>query len=96
MSNWERKDAGTLADALGKHIRSNPNLTQEYELLSAIRLSVDAASTTVNTNAVDLSRYRSAVCAICRCASLYECDAERGWSANCAFVFENTSQFCDL
>lgn len=96
MSDWERREANTLADAIAKHIRRNPGLTPDYELLSAIRLVVDAASTTVRTNAVELSRYRSTVCAICRNTNLYECDAEQGWSANCAFVFENTSQFCEF
>jgi hypothetical protein len=96
VSNWERREADTLADAIGKHIKANPNLVRENQLLAAIKLSVDAASTTVNTNAAELSRHRAGVCAICRESSLYECDVAQGWSGDCAFVLSNASQFADL
>jgi tRNA threonylcarbamoyladenosine modification (KEOPS) complex Pcc1 subunit len=93
MSNWERREADTLADAIGKHVKANPELVKENRLLSVIKLSVDAASTTVNTSAADLSRYRAEVCAICRGSTLYECDVAEGWSSACAFVFTNASEF---
>jgi hypothetical protein len=96
VSNWERRDADTLADAIGKHIKANPDLVKENQLLSVIKLTVDAASTTVNTNAGELHRFRADVCAICRNSNLYECDVAEGWSSECAFVFSNASQFADL
>ncbi len=96
MSNWERKEADNLADAIGKHIRSNPDLAEANELLAEIRLAVATASQRVDTNAEELNRYRSTVCKICRDASLYECDVEERWSVNCTFVFANTTQFGDL
>jgi hypothetical protein len=93
MSNWERREADTLADAIGKHIKANPDLVKENQLLSVIKLSVDAASTTVNTNAEELQRFRAEVCAICRRSNLYECNVAEGWSSECAFVFTNASEF---
>jgi hypothetical protein len=96
VSNWNRREADTLAEAICKHIRSHPNLTVENELLESVQLEVDAASTTVNTNSAELSRFRSKVCAICRGSSLYECDVDEGWSVDCALIFTNTTQFGDL
>jgi hypothetical protein len=93
LSNWERREADTLAEAIGKHIKANPELVKENRLLSVIKLSVDVASTTVNTNEADLIRYRAEVCAVCRGSTLYECDVAVGWSGNCAFVFSNASEF---
>jgi hypothetical protein len=59
-------------------------------------LSVDAAATTINTDAGELHRFRTDVCSICRNSNLYECDVAEGWSSECAFVIANASQFADL
>jgi hypothetical protein len=96
LSNWERREADTLAEAIGKHIKANPDLAKENRVLAVIRLSVDAASTTVNTNSDELSRYRAEVCAVCRESTLYQCSVAQGWTSDCAFVFSNASQFGDL
>jgi hypothetical protein len=93
MSNWERREICTLADAIGKHIKANPELVKENQLLSVIQPSVDAASTTVNTNTADLCRHRAEVCAICRGSTLYECNGTDAWPSECAFVFTNASEF---
>jgi hypothetical protein len=96
MSNWERRDADTLADAIGKHVRNFPDLVAVNKMLIAIRVVVDEASTTVNTTPGELQRYRAQVCSLCRGNNLYRCDVPEGWSENCAFIFYNTSQFGDL
>lgn len=96
MSNWVRKEADILADAIGKHIRNNPDLHVVNQRLAKIRIMVDGASITVNTTQGELVRYRTLVCAECRGSKLYECDVPVGWSANCALIFHNTSQFSDL
>jgi hypothetical protein len=96
MSHWERREADTLADAIGKHIKANPDIVKENQLLARVLLSVDAASTTVDTNAGQLQRFRADVCAICRRSNMYECDVAEGWSSACAFVFSNASQYADL
>jgi hypothetical protein len=96
MAIWERKDAEVLADAIGKHRRSNPDQVDSNALLAAIEKAVDAHSNTVATTAEDVRRFRGQVCAICRGANLYECDVEEGWSQNCAFVITNTTSFGSL
>jgi hypothetical protein len=96
MANWERRDADTLAEALGKHRRNNPHLIEENALLTRIQQEVDASASTVNTTAGTLSRHRAQVCAICRASKLYACDVPQGWSSNCALVFANTTEFSPL
>lgn len=96
MSNWDRKEADHLADAIGKHIKANPEFVRENQLLAIVRMAAHAASTTVNTNAAELNRCRAGVCAVCRGSNLYACDVAVGWSDDCAFVFANTSQFAVL
>ena len=96
MSNWERKAADTLADAIEKHCKRNPGQTEEVAQLCVIQKAVDGAANTVTTSTSDLERYRSQVCAICRASKLYDCDVPEGWSRNCAFIYENTTAFTPL
>ncbi len=96
MTDWDRKDADTLADAIGKHIRNHPDMGEENELLAVIRSGADNASESSSTTSEELQRYRSLVCAICRGAGLYECDADEGWSRNCQFISSNTTGFGGL
>jgi hypothetical protein len=96
MSNWERRDADTLADAIGKHRRRNPHLVEDNQLLAIVQEAVDDAANTISTNAGDLRRHRALVCAICRGSQLYACDVEDGWSENCALICSNTSEFSPL
>jgi hypothetical protein len=93
MTQWDRREADTLADAIGKHIAKHPEPSAENAKLGVIRIAVDGASHTVQTSAGDLHRYRSEVCAICRAAQLYPCDVPAGWSKNCALVYSNASEF---
>jgi hypothetical protein len=96
MANWERRNADTLAVAIAKHIRNNPELTEDNELLAIIQEAVDNAANTVTTTAGELNRCRAGVCAICRGSNLYECDVPEGWSPNCSFIFANTTEFAGL
>ena len=96
MSNWERRDADTLADAIIKHRKRHLSNTTEDLLLEQIQHSFDAASNTVLTSESDLVKLRSKLCTVCRNARLYECDIPSGWSANCTFIFVNTSTFTPL
>ena len=96
MPDWERRNADTLADAIGKHIRSHPEMVEDNALLAIIQEAVDAAANTVSTTSGELNRQRALVCAICRGSKLYECDVPEGWSPNCAFVFTNTTSFGGL
>jgi hypothetical protein len=96
VSNWERKEADTLAESIGKHIKANPDLVKENQLLSIVKVSVDAASRTADTSTDEIRRFRADVCAICRSSDLYKCDVAEGWSSRCAFIFANASQFADL
>lgn len=93
MTNWERKEADILAEAIGKHRKSHPNQVDDNGLLAVIEKAVDERSHTVATSPDDLRRYRALVCAICRGSKLYECDVPDGWSKNCAFIIANTTQF---
>jgi hypothetical protein len=96
MTNWERREADILADAIGKHRRKHPHQVDDNELLAVIEKAVDECSHTIATTTDDLRRYRELVCAICRGSKLYECDVAEGWSQNCAFVTANTTLFGDL
>lgn len=96
MTLWERKAAEELADAIGKHRRSHPDQLENNALLAVVEEAVDACSNTVSTTAVEVSRHRALLCAICRGAKLYQCDVEVGWSQNCAFVISNTTSFGGL
>lgn len=96
MPNWERKEADTLADAIGKHRKRNPHMVEDNQLLAIVQEAVDDAANTVSTNASDLRRHRAVVCAICRGSKLYACDVADGWSKNCALIGSNTSEFSPL
>lgn len=96
MSNWERKEADTLAEAIGKHRKNNPDQVDTNELLAVLQIAVDEHAITTLTTTGDLRRYRALVCAICRGAKLYDCDVEDGWSQNCAFIMTNTTSFGGL
>jgi hypothetical protein len=96
MSHWESKNADTLADTISKHIKHHPDMVEDNALLAIIQKAVDNAANTVTTSAVELNRCRAVVCAICRGATLYECDVAAGWSSNCAFIFANTTEFAGL
>ena len=96
MSNWERRNADTLADAIAKHIRNNAEMKEDNELLGIIRETLDDAANTVATTAFELNRCRAVVCAICRGSKLYECELSEGWSSNCTFIFTNTTEYGGL
>jgi hypothetical protein len=96
MSDWDRKNADALADAIGKHIKSHPDLKDDNELLAIVKEAVDNAAKTVDTTPMELNRHRSLVCAICRGSHLYECDIADGWSNCCALIFQNTTAFGEL
>ena len=96
MTQWDRRQADTLADAIGKHITRHPAQAAENAKLALIRKAVDDASHTVQTSSGDLFRHRAEVCAICRGSKLYECDVPAGWSSNCALIHSNASEFGDL
>ncbi len=93
MANWERREADTLAEAIDKHRKNNPHLVHENAQLALIQRAVDEAANTVSTTAGDLTRHRGHVCAICRDSRLMDCDADQGWSENCAFIRANTTQY---
>jgi hypothetical protein len=90
MANWERREADTLAEAIDKHLKRNPDLVHENAQLAVVQRAVDEAANTVATTATDLQRHRSQVCAICRGSDLSDCDVHQGWSDNCAFIRANT------
>ena len=90
MSNWERREADTLAEAISKHRRKNPDMAHENAQLAILQKAVDEAANTVSTTAGDLHRHRTQVCAVCRGANLNDCDVPQGWSRNCAFIRNNT------
>jgi hypothetical protein len=96
MPNWERRNADVLADAISKHIRTNPEMVEDNALLTIIQEAVDGASNTVTTTTGDLHRCRAAICAICRGSKLYVCDVDEDWSPNCAFIYANTTEFGGL
>jgi hypothetical protein len=96
MPNWERKQTDTLAEAIGKHLRNKPGLTEANARLKEIQVAVDAAANTVATTEGDLNFHRSQVCLICRSNKLYACDVPEGWSDNCALVYANASEFSPL
>jgi len=96
MANWERREADTLAEAIGKHRRNNPHLVVENALLAVVQKEVDEAASTVTTTAATLNRHRAQVCAICRASKLYACDVPEGWSDNCAMVYVNATGFSPL
>jgi len=96
MTNWDRREADILADAIAKHCRKQPSQTLENNLLLAIRGKVNQASQTVNTTFAELSFVRSQTCAVCRQYQLYECDVPQGWSKNCEFIRVNTTEFGSL
>ena len=96
MANWERREADTLAEAIGKHRRNNPHLVEENAKLELVQREVDLAASTVTTTAGTLGRHRAQVCAICRASQLYSCDVPSGWSDNCAMVYTNATGFSPL
>jgi hypothetical protein len=96
MSNWERKNVDTLADAIAKQIRNHPEMVEVNVLLVIAQQAADEAANTVTTTSGELNRLRAVVCAICRGSKLYECDVPKGWSENCAFVYANNTAFAGL
>jgi hypothetical protein len=96
MTNWDRKEADMLADAIVKHILHHHGRDEENRKLLAIERDADAAANTVATTAGALIALRARVCTICRGSRLYECDVPSGWSNRCAFVISNTTQFGEL
>lgn len=96
MANWERREADTLAEAIGKHLRQSADTVVENQLLALVQKQVEEASTTVSTTPGELLRFRSLVCTACRSGKLYTCDVPQGWSENCAFVYANTTHFGTL
>jgi hypothetical protein len=96
LANWERREADTLAEAIGKHLKKHPGTVVENQLLVLVQKAVDDASTTVLTTPAELMRFRSMVCTACRAGKLYPCDVPQGWSENCAFVYSNTTEFGQL
>ncbi len=96
MANWERREADTLAEAIGKHLKQSVGTAVENQLLALVQKQVDEASTTVSTTPAELTRFRSLVCTACRSGKLYNCDVPQGWSENCAFVYANTTEFGQL
>jgi hypothetical protein len=96
MSNWERRQADTLAESISKHIKRNLALGDSNSRLMAIQRAVDHAANTVATTAGDLHNHRSQVCSVCRSCQLYACDVPQGWSENCALVYANASEFSPL
>jgi hypothetical protein len=90
MANWERREADTLAEAIGKHCRRNPHMVDDNELLALVQDAVDAAAHTISTNSGYLRRHRELVCAICRGSQLYACDVPDFWSENCALICSDT------
>ena len=96
LANWERREADTLAEAIGKHLRRNPDMAVENQLLVLVQKAVDEASTTVSTTPGELTHFRSMVCMACRAGKLYNCDVPQGWSENCAFVYSNTTEYGQL
>jgi hypothetical protein len=90
MANWERREADTLAEAIGKHRKGNLDTPHVNARLAVVQKAVDEAANTVATTAGDLHRHRTQVCAICRESNLKDCDVPHGWSDNCAFVRSNT------
>ena len=96
MANWERREADTLADAIGKHRRRHPHLVEDNQLLAIVQVVIDESANTISTNSGDVQRHRAVVCAICRGSQLYACDVADGWSENCALISSNTSKFGPL
>jgi hypothetical protein len=96
MANWERREADTLAEAIGKHRRNNPHLVEDNARLALVQKDVDLAASTVTTTSGTLMRHRAEVCAICRGSQLYSCDVPVGWSDNCALINTNATGFSPL
>jgi hypothetical protein len=96
MTNWDRKEADLLADAIVKHITHHSGREDDNRKLLAIERDADAAANTIATTAGVLTGLRSRVCTICRGSKLYPCDVPSGWSSRCAFILSNTTQFGEL
>jgi hypothetical protein len=94
--NWERKETDTLAEAIVKHLKRNPDMAVENQLHVLVQKAVDDASTTVSTTPGELMRFQSMVCTACRAGKLYKCDVPQGWSEDCAFVCSYTTEFGQL
>lgn len=93
MSSWAHREFDTLAEAIAIHLETFRGETAVNEVLSHIQQEAIAASTATTTTELDLKQCRSALCAVCRAARLYECDVSTGWSFNCAFLHSNTTFF---
>ena len=96
MTNWDRKRADALAYAIDRHVKERPHYGEDNELLQVVREALGEASKTTDTASIDLHRYHSVVCAVCRGSGLYDCDVDHGLSHNCTFLSANTSHFGDF
>ena len=90
ISDWHRKNANTLLDALLHHCqRAGAEITQDSPF-AAVRKTLEGASTSSHTNFAKLSQCRAADCDECRKHALYECDCPSGRSTNCALIRDNS------
>jgi hypothetical protein len=96
MTNWDRREAGLLADAIGKHCQKHPDQVGDDNWLMVIRIAADNASTTIDTSGADIAILRSQICSICLRLKLYDCNAPTERLRDCELVRANASEFAAL
>jgi hypothetical protein len=86
MTRWNHKAAHAIARAVDMHINGPTVTSQQGHLLLGVYKDAKRAASTDKTSAEDLSDIRKSLCFVCRGRKLYTCDADEGWSPNCAFI----------
>ena len=90
MTMWNHKAADELAAAIDKHIRKSTTDSKQRDQLLGVYRAAKRAAAMDQTNREALANIRGSLCFLCRSQTMYECDAGKGWSANCAFIRENS------
>jgi hypothetical protein len=86
LSIWDHKAAHEIARAVDMHMKSPSANSQQGHQLIGVYKDAKRAAATDQTGPQELSDIRASLCTACRGNTLYECDVDKGWSKNCAFI----------
>ncbi len=89
MSDWDRKNLSSLADAVRAKLGASAVPATAGRRLKQIGDRAREASKTAQSSVYLLSQVRAELCEVCRDNALYDCNVRQGWSPVCTFLSSN-------
>ena len=83
MSNWERREAISLVEAIEHRAGLLPLTPQERQNLGDLVQAAKAASETVNTTSRNIQELRAGLCKICLTGRLAGCGPQFATTSRC-------------